>query len=176
MTMDDEASIELPYEEESRDGSFVYSEFETGTNKEDHSLDRKIAQQKIDAILTIKSEERQSECWCLDCVKPSVVWVREVQFDMRGEKAGINQHVVSTQNYNGPIPGFCLGHIGSGPTQLAETVYWDRTEIYLGLRPRKWWVIFTDGTKQGGLCEVLNPKDLKPSTLDLHIKSGTNSN
>ena len=174
--MEDNSSIELPYEEEDSDGSFTYSEFEKGTNKEDHSLERKIAQQKIDEVITIKSEQRQEECWCFGCSKQPVAWVREIQFDMRGDKAGVNQHVVSTQDYNGPIPGFCLGHMGIGPTQLAEVVYWDRTEIYLGLRPRKWWVIFTDGTTQGGLCEVLNPKNLKPSSHDLHIKSGTTSN
>lgn len=163
---------ELPFETED-DGSFLYSKFETGTNKEDQSLSRKVAQQKIDELLTLKAEDRQTECWCDGCINKPSVWVREIQFDMRGDKVGINQHVVSTRDYDGPIPGFCLTHVAQGPAQLAEAVYWDRTEIYLGLRPRKWWVIFTDGTKQGGLCEVLNPKDLKPSTFDLHIKSQT---
>lgn len=162
----------MPFEEES-DGSFIYTKIKTGENKEDHSLARKIAQQKIDDFLTERSEDRQTECWCNGCQNRPTAWVREIQFDMRGDKVGINQHVVSTRDYEGPIPGFCIGHVASGPAELAERVYWDRTEIYLGLRPRKWWVIFTDGTKQGGLCEVLNPKDLKPSTYDLHIKSQT---
>jgi hypothetical protein len=154
--------------------SFFYTKNEIGSNKEDHSLTRKIAQQNNDLIISTKTEQRQEQCWCFGCTSKASIWVREIQFDMRGDKAGINQHVVSTRDYNGPIPGFCHSHLGSGPTELAEKVYWDRTEIYLGLRPRKWWVIFTDGTKQGGLCEVLNPKELKPSTLDLHIKSSAN--
>lgn len=164
---------EFAYEQNSGD-SFVYTKTEIGSNQEDHSLTRKIALQKSDSLLTEKSETRQEDCWHFGCKNKASIWVREVQFDMRGDKVGINQHVVSTRDYQGPIPGFCSAHIGVGPAQLAETVYWDRTEIYLGLRPRKWWVIFTDGTKQGGLCEVLNPKDLKPSTFDLHIKSSGN--
>lgn len=170
--MDKKSGENLEFEE-SDGSSFTYSEFETGTNKEDHSLERKIVQQKIDDVLTLKAEERQEFCWCFDCKLKASVWVREIQFDMRGDKAGINQHVVSTRDYDGPIPGFCFAHAGPGPAQLAETVYWDRTEISLGLRPRKWWVIFTDGTKQGGLCKILNPDNLKPSTFDLHIKSST---
>lgn len=155
-------------------GSFIYTKYEIGSNKTDDSLARKFAQQRNDEILSIKSEHRQEDCWMFGCSNKASIWVREIQFDLRGEKVGINQHVVSTKDYDGPIPGFCHSHLGSAPAQLAENVYWDRTEIYLGLRPLKWWVIFTDGTKQGGLCEVLNPKDLKPSTLDLHIKSSTN--
>lgn len=172
--LDREPDEEFPHEKHESDGSFTYTDIEIGANKEDHSLSRKIAQQKVDEFLSLRSEDRQEECWCLGCKAKPIVWVREVQFDMRGEKIGINQHVVSTKDYDGPIPGFCAGHLGPGPTQLAETVYWDRTEISMGLRPLKWWVIFTDGTKQGGLCEVLNPKNLKPSTFDLHIKSSTN--
>lgn len=163
---------ELPFEQ-GNGSNFVYSKIETGSNQEDHSLERKIAQKKVDELLSIKSEDRQSSCWCYDCKSKPTVWVREIQFDMRGDKVGINQHVVSTRDYDGPIPGFCFAHLVDGPSQLVEVIYWDRTEIYLGLRPRKWWVIFTDGTKQGGLCEVLNPENLKPSTLDLHIKSST---
>ena len=159
--------------EEKNGSSFTFTNFEKGSDKEDHSLKRKIAQKKIDEFLTLKSEDRQEQCWCFDCSAKASVWVREIQFDMRGDKVGINQHVISTRDYNGPIPGFCFAHVAEGPAKLAEAVYWDKTEVYLGLRPRKWWVIFTDGTKQGGLCKALNPKDLKPSTFDLHIKSST---
>ena len=172
--IDREPDEEFQHEQESSDGSFIYTKTKVGSNEVDHSLTRKIAQQKLDELLTEKSEVRQESCWCPDCKGKPVVWVREIQFDMRGDKVGINQHVVSTKDYDGPVPGFCVAHVAKGPADLAEIVYWDRTEIYLGLRPRKWWVIFTDGTKQGGLCEVLNPENLKPSTLDLHIKSSTN--
>lgn len=160
--------------ESEKDGAFFYSKVEPGTNKPEFDLKKKIALSKIDETLTVKAEQRDRTCWSFDCNNPPMLWVREVQFDMYGDKVGTDNHVVSTRDYEGPIPGFCSMHVGNGPAQLAEAVYWDRTEIYLGLRPRKWWVIFTDGTKQGGLCEVLNPKDLKPSTLDLHIKSSGN--
>jgi len=169
--MEDDNGDLYPHESEGSDGSFIYTKTATGSNEEDHSLQRKLAQKKADEVLSLKSEERQESCWSSGCARKAVVWVREVQFDMRGDKVGINQHIASSGNYNGPVPGFCPMHIAEGPPKLAEVVYWDRTEVYLGLRPRKWWVIFTDGTKQGGLCEVLNPKNLKPSTFDLHIKS-----
>jgi hypothetical protein len=172
--IDREPDEEFPYEHHNKDGSFIYSKKEIGSNEVDNSLKRKIAQQKIDLLLTDKAETRQNFCWYPECKGKPIAWVREIQFDMRGDKVGINQHVVSTSDYDGPVPGFCMVHIANGPKSLAENVYWDRTEIYLGLRPRKWWVIFTDGTKQGGLCKVLNPENLKPSTLDLHTKSSTN--
>lgn len=165
---------ELPFEERDNDGNFMLTKKPVGSDKEDHSIVRKLAQQKIDKYLSLKSEDRQKTCWSFNCSAGPIAWVREIQFDMLGDKAGINQNVVSTRDYGGPIPGFCAAHIANGPAELAETVYWDRTEIYLGLRPRKWWVIFTDGTKQGGLCEVLNPKNLKPTTQDLHIKNPSN--
>jgi len=170
--MNEEEEIkEEEYANEYRDGNtFLATKTPVGSNKEEATIREKIMQDAIDNILTIKSEQRQDTCWCNGCELKASVWVREVQFDMKGDKAGVNNSVVSSRDYPGPIPGFCFAHVGSGPQQLAEVVYWDRTEIYLGLRPRKWWVIFTDGTKQGGLCEVLNPKSLKPQTHDLHIK------
>jgi len=162
---------EFEHEQTDSEGNFVLTK--TGLNEEDHGLPRKLRQEEIDKILTTKSDIRQNVCWSLGCENKSSVWVREIQFDMKGDKVGINQHVVSTSDYNGPVPGFCNAHIVLGPTELAEKVYWDKTEIYLGLRPRKWWVIFTDGTKQGGLCELLNPKSLKPRTNDVHCKNQT---
>lgn len=165
---------EMPFEQRDSDGNFLLTKKPVGSNEEDHSISRKFAQEKLDEFLTIKAEDRQSECWDPNCSAYPVAWVREIQFDMLGDKAGINQNIVSSRDYVGPVPGFCSIHIATGPPQLAERVYWDQTEIYLGLRPRKWWVIFTDGTKQGGLCEVLNPKGLKPVTQDLHLKNPTN--
>jgi hypothetical protein len=167
---EDNKPEEFAYEQEDSE-SFLLTKKKVGSNNESQTIREKIVQETIDEFLSIKSEERQQECWSFGCKAKPIAWVREIQFDMLGDKAGINQHIVSTRDYNGPVPGFCPGHIAKGPTEIAETVYWDRTEISLGLRPRKWWVIFTDGTKQGGLCEVLNPKNLKPSTVDLHIKS-----
>lgn len=159
------------YQNEYRDNeSFLITNDEIGSDKEDIKPQEKLAQEAVDELLTIKAEDRQETCWCFGCNNKTSVWVREVQFDLKGDKSDINHAIVSSRDYPGPIPGFCFGHISVGPKELAEAVYWDKTEIYLGLRPRKWWVIFTDGTKQGGLCEVLNPKNLKPKTYDLHIK------
>ena len=172
--MDREPDEEFPYEERDSDGNFVYSKNPIGSNSDYKTPERQKIQSQVEQILDIKSQQRQEECWCEGCTLKPHVWVREVQFDMKGDKLGPGHHVVSTKDYDGPVPGFCFVHIAEGPAQLAEVVYWDRTEISLGLRPLKWWVIFTDGTKQGGLCEVLNPNNLKPTTQDSHIKTPTN--
>jgi hypothetical protein len=152
--------------------SFLVTKDPLGSNNEykKHLPKEKIARERLDGFLTEKAEQRQEVCWCADCKMSASVWVREIQFDLKGDKADVNNSIVSSADYPGPVPGFCFAHVASGPKQLAEIVYWDRTEIYLGLRPRKWWVIFTDGTKHGGLCEVLNPKNLRPETSDTHIK------
>ena len=162
---------DYPFEKEDADGTFVYSKTPIGSNSEYRTPERISIDKQVERIIDTQSELRQDECWSAGCSIKPTVWVREVQFDLKGDKVGPDHRVVSTKDYGGPIPGFCFAHLAEGPAQLAEAVYWDRTEIYLGLRPLKWWVIFTDGTKQGGLCTVLNPKNLKPSTCDLHIKS-----
>jgi hypothetical protein len=165
---------DFPFEERDSDGNFIYSKSPVGSNDEYKTPERISIDRKVDRIIDEQSQLRQDVCWCDDCVMRPTAWVREVQFDLKGDKTGPDHRVVSTKDYGGPIPGFCFAHISEGPAQLAEVVYWDRTEISLGLRPLKWWVIFTDGTKQGGLCTILNPKNLKPSTCDVHIKSSQN--
>lgn len=106
---------------------------------------------KADA-LTEKAELRQEECWCWNCTNKASVWVREVQFDLKHVDARRDYAVVSSADYPGPVPGFCIGHVATGPEQLAETVYKSRAEMAWGFRPSRWWVVFTDGTSAGGDC------------------------
>ena len=121
------------------------------------------------ALLAQKAEYRQETCWRLDCARKATIWVREVGFDFKGEKAAAIQHIaVSSSDYPGPVPGFCTFCLGSGPQELAEQVYFDRPEIYWGVRPTRWWVAFTDGTKQGGSCVELNAKRQLPTYLETH--------
>lgn len=134
--------------------------------------EEKIAREKFDKTLTQKAEIKDTKCWMhtLGCKHNPIVWVREIQYDMKNDKAGINHSQVDTSQYDGPIPGFCLGHISSGAEKLAETVYFDQTPMIWGLKPKRWFVIFTDGTKQGGKCIQLDPKQIKPEITEEFIK------
>lgn len=119
----------------------------------------KIALDRKDALLTEKSQHRQEECWNYGCSRKAAVWVREVGFDFKGEKAAPIQHIaVSSSDYPGPVPGFCIYCLGSGPERLAEVVYFDRPEIAWGAVPTRWFVSFTDGTRQGGSCIQLKER------------------
>ena len=131
----------------------------------------KIQRDRLDQILTCKAETRDENCWMkgLGCSHKASTWVREIQFDLKEEKANINHSALSSANYNGPIPGFCKGHIGTGPAQLAQTVYFSRSEMYWGFRPNRYFVIFTDGTKQGGPCVQIDPKQLEPIIVEEYM-------
>lgn len=126
----------------------------------------KIVAAKLDKFLVEKSMLQDELCWCEDCTKQARVWAREVQFDMKEGKAEANFRQVSSADYSGPVPGFCLGHIGTGPAQLAQAVYFSREEMKWGLKPKRWFVIFTDGSKQGGDCLQLDPKQIQPTIVE----------
>lgn len=126
----------------------------------------KIANEKLDDYLTDKAELRQEECWNYGCQRKATVWVREVSFDFKGGKAAPIQHrAVSTADYAGPVPGFCHMCLGTGPEKLAETVYFARPEMAWGVRPNRWFVSFTDGTRQGGMAIELDPTGEMPNML-----------
>lgn len=132
----------------------------------------KIALDKKNDLLTAKAEQRQEMCWyCLE--RKAAVWVLEVGFDFKGDKAEPVQHnAVSSADYPGPVPGFCIFCLGVGPEHLAEKVYFDRPEMYWGVRPNRWFVTFTDGTKQGGLVIELHPKTQElPTIVEEHISA-----
>jgi hypothetical protein len=112
----------------------------------------KLRQERYDRALTDKADSRQEFCWCEGCRNKCVSWVREVQFDIKEDKAGIDFALVSSSDYDGPVPGFCHFHAISGPPELAQAVYFSRGEMTWGFRPNRWFTIFTDGTKVGGFC------------------------
>jgi hypothetical protein len=118
----------------------------------------KIALDRKDAVLTAKAETRSRACWQYGCAHRATVWVREVSFDFKGGRAEPVQHAaVSSADYPGPVPGFCTFHLGTGPAELARAVYLDREEMKWGVRPNRWFVSFTDGTKQGGMAVEIEP-------------------
>lgn len=126
----------------------------------------KAAQSLLDTFLTEKAEVRDDTCWSYGCTNRATVWVREVSFDFKGEKAAPIQHrAVTTADYPGPVPGFCTFCLGTGPEKLAEAVYFARPEMIWGVRPNRWFVSFTDGTKQGGMAIELDPTGNMPNML-----------
>lgn len=130
----------------------------------------KIAFDKKHELLGEKAEVRQDTCWSYGCDRTPAVWVREVSFDFKGDKADPVKHAaVSTADYNGPVPGFCTFCLGTAPQQLAEAVYFSRPEMQFGVVPERWFVSFTDGTRQGGRCIELNPKQLLPTIKEEFI-------
>ena len=133
----------------------------------------KIALDKKTELLTAKAEHRQETCWSCGERKASI-WVHEVGFDFKGDKAHAGQHIaISSSDYTGPVPGFCNLCLGFGPRDLAERVYFDRPEMYWGVRPNRWFVIFTDGTRQGDMIISIDPKQELPTIIEEFI-SGNN--
>lgn len=125
----------------------------------------KIVNERFEDVLTEKAVARANRCWeheALGCTHTPIAHVHEVQFDLKEDKAKPLFRQVSTADYDGPVPGFCIGHLSSGPARLAEAVYFSRPEMQWGLKPRRWFVIFTDGSKTGGECLYLDPKQLQP--------------
>lgn len=120
-------------------------------------------------LLSQKAESRDMRCWHHSCDRLAHVWVREVGFDFKGEKAAPVQHVaISSSDYPGPVPGFCLFCLGFAPQELAEAVYRDRPEIAWGATPTRWWVSFTDDTRQGGSCIPFNEKRGLPNIEEVY--------
>ena len=129
----------------------------------------KIAIEKKDKALNEKVESRADSCWAYGCTRHPLKWVREVQFDVYERGARINKAAVSSEDYAGPIPGFCFGHVGTGPSDLAKSVYHDRPEVAWGFRPTRYVVIFTDGTKEIGDIMSIVPKAPVSVVTDTHI-------
>lgn len=134
----------------------------------------KIVLDRKNTLLAEKAQVRDEHCWRYTCDRRASTWVLEVGFDFKGDKAAAGDHVtVSSGDYSGPVPGFCLFCLGSGPQELAEAVYFNRPEMYWGVRPRRWFVTFTDGTRQGGRCVEIDPKQALPTIIEEFIPNGT---
>lgn len=154
------------YEEEKR-GDFYYWKPPDLIKPRHLTPGEKIATERHYDEQIEKALIRDDLCWELECKLRARVWVLEVQYDMKGSKAELGKHaVVNTSDFTGPVPGFCMLHIGTGPAHLAERVYWTRTLMQWGFKPERWAVIFTDGTKQGGSCLEIDPKQETPTIIE----------
>lgn len=151
--------------------------FKISTRDVEHPRDltppEKIAFDKKQTELHQRADLRQQECWAHDCNRAPHVWVVEVCFDFKGEKADPIKHAaITSADYDGPVPGFCKLHLGTGPRDLAETVYFARPEMYWGVRPTRWFVTFTDGSRQGDQILTIDPKQALPTIIEEFIPGG----
>lgn len=118
------------------------------------------------SLLAEKAEDRQKDCWVVDCKHKSTCWVRQVGFDFKEEKAEREGHfILDSSSYDGPVPGFCAAHINVGARELAEKVYLDQTPVKFGLELTRWVVTFTDGMSLAGLVTKLGIPKVKVHTL-----------
>lgn len=142
--------------------------------EKDRSLtfEEKKARATVDEELTRKAEQRQGCCWmktATGCRNKPARWVRDVQFDLKEDRAGINFAQVSSSDLEGPVPGFCNQCVNEA-SRLAEAVYFNHPMVQMGMRPRRWHVIFTDGTRTGGLVAQIDPNPQSPIVIDEYIK------
>jgi len=153
--------------EETKKGDFYYWTPPDLEKPRNLTPSEKLATEAHLEFVADKAVQRQHKCWEVGCARDAYVWVLEVQFDMKGDKADAGQHaIVNTQDYDGPVPGFCPTHLGGGPAHLAEQVYFSAPLMQWGFKPRRWFVIFTDGTKQGGSCLEIDPKQETPTIIE----------
>lgn len=118
----------------------------------------RIQRQRHDAQLAAKATAREEKCWrhTVGCKGKAITHVAAVEFDMKADGEPTGSAFISTNDYPGPVPGFCLACQSRGPQDLAQAVFVSRPEMQWGFKPRRWFVLFTDGTQQGGLVEEID--------------------
>ena len=62
-----------------------------------------------------------------------------------------------------------MGCIATGPIALAEAVYKSRPEMQWGFQPNRWFVVFTDGSEQGGSCHQIDMHHVTPEFVHDHL-------
>ncbi len=130
---------------------------------------RKMAEDRRKVLVGEVTQWRSDKCWL--CDRHPDTWVREVIFDMSdiGEPDMVTALVVNSDTYTGPTPGFCTFHLGAGPRELAQVVYYDSAVVAWGYRPARWFVVFTDGTRVQGRAVEIDPNpERAPITHDEH--------
>lgn len=110
--------------------------------------------------LTERTDVRMENC-CI-CGAKAIIWVREIRFLFPQNK----RLAISSADYSGPVPGFCVGCGGiRGPEALAKAVYMDKEEAKF-TQPTEWVMEFTDSTKVGGPIISILPNGLKVEAAD----------
>ena len=117
----------------------------------------KLLLEKLNIERAEKAESRQSMCWWCGN-QPAVRWVHHVGFDLKDDDAVLGHHaIITSDDYPGPVPGFCHHCEDEGPKNLALVVYMDTPAVHFGARARRWYVQFTDSGQKGGLIQVQPP-------------------
>lgn len=112
----------------------------------------KLQRQRQDALLAAKAVVRDTMCWrsSVGCKGRAMTHVAAVEFDLKAPNEPRGHAFIDTSDYPGAVPGFCVGCIGTGPQDLAQAVFMSRPEMQWGFKPTRWFVLFTDGSSQGG--------------------------
>jgi len=129
---------------------------EEATRDVEVSPAHKLAHDRMNRELASAAMNRQQHCWMREarnCQGTPILHVQEVGFDMRDRDAKSRVALLSSKDLKGPVPGFCVGCVATAPAMLAEAVYSSRREMRFGLKPKRWFVRFTDGTSQVGECK-----------------------
>lgn len=116
----------------------------------------KLAHDRLYRQLAGAAMGRQEHCWMREargCQGTPILHVQEVGLDMREQGARSRVALLSSKDLKGPVPGFCVGCMATAPAMLAEAVYSMRRETQFGVKPRRWFIRFTDGTSQVGECK-----------------------
>ena len=123
------------------------------------------ARSAIDTLLNVTTQDRQTTCYMstCGCQGTPVVWVREIGFDRRELSADLDLAQITTADYDGPVPGFCLAHVHDAPIQLAQRVYFTTPLMQWGYLPTRWFVRFTDSTSMRGEIRQINPTLAQPT-------------
>ena len=135
----------------------------------------KIAREKIDEMITSKAEIRSEECWVEGCNHSPRIWVREVQFDLSEPGSPKDIAHVSTADYTGPVPGLCLAHEKTGSEMLAQAVWMNDPAIFWGYRPKRFIVIYTDGSVTEGDCISIIPSPKSPEVKEIYTPMKENN-
>lgn len=118
----------------------------------------KLQRQRHDAVLAAKAVVRDANCWrsTVGCRGKAHTHVAAVEFDLKADDQPRGHAFIDTSEYPGAVPGFCIGCMGHGPRDLAQAVFVTRPEAKWGFKPKRWFVLFTDGTVQGGDVEEID--------------------
>lgn len=139
-----------------------------GADKDRSLLYReKVRREVIDTALGVQAQQRERKCWMhtLGCKGTAYRWIFDVGFDRKVLGATLDFAQIDTLGYEGPNPGFCIGHLNEGPAMLAEKIYWNQTLVKWGYLPTRWYARFTDGSSTRGPIRQINPKMLQPDVL-----------
>ncbi len=117
------------------------------------SLTARKTHEHSNRILAEMADDRDPGC--ILCRRKARTWVRGVAFEFSKNK----MLEFGPQDFPGPLPGLCLAHEVVGSEDLAKGVYMTQPSAQM-MKPTKWRVSFTDGSKIEGHILSIVPEGL----------------